>query len=108
MSSSPSGPPPPRARGRRTPPPFFLGEDPPAPPPRPAEPFPAEAQPFLEMMASQVAVALSAADATETSERRAHQDPLTGLPNRLQLTKDMDGDLAHLVEQGRPPAGGVA
>ena len=69
---------------------------------RATEAFTAEDQRFLEMMASQVAVALSAADATETSERRAHQDPLTGLPNRLQLTKDMDGDLAHLVEQGRP------
>ncbi|HEY4685870.1 MAG TPA: sensor domain-containing diguanylate cyclase [Dehalococcoidia bacterium] len=64
--------------------------------------FSAEDQRFLEMMASQVATAVVAADTTDTSERRAHEDVLTGLPNRLQLTKDMDGDLAHLVEQGRP------
>jgi diguanylate cyclase (GGDEF)-like protein len=53
-----------------------------------------EDQRILEMMASQVATAVVAADTTETSERRAHHDPLTGLPNRLQLTEDLAGELS--------------
>ncbi len=43
----------------------------------------------LEMMASQVATAVIAADTQETLERRALSDPLTNLPNRRQLTEDM-------------------
>jgi diguanylate cyclase (GGDEF)-like protein len=43
----------------------------------------------LEMMASQVATAVVAADTQETLERRALSDPLTNLPNRRQLTEDM-------------------
>ena len=43
----------------------------------------------LEMMASQVATAVIAADTQETLERRALLDPLTNLPNRRQLTEDM-------------------
>jgi diguanylate cyclase (GGDEF)-like protein len=60
-----------------------------------------EDQRILEMMASQVATAIAAADATETSERRAHQDALTSLPNRRQLDQDLDGGLADLARQGR-------
>ncbi|HEY4686479.1 MAG TPA: sensor domain-containing diguanylate cyclase, partial [Dehalococcoidia bacterium] len=63
--------------------------------------FSAEDQRFLEMMASQVATAIVAADTTDTSERRAHEDVLTGLPNRLQLSEDLAGDLANLYLQGR-------
>ena len=43
----------------------------------------------LEMMASQVATAVIAADQQETLERRALSDPLTNLPNRRQLAEDM-------------------
>jgi diguanylate cyclase (GGDEF)-like protein len=53
-----------------------------------------EDQRILEMMASQVATAVVAADTTDTSERRAHHDALTGLPNRLQLAEDLAGDLS--------------
>ncbi|HWO72543.1 MAG TPA: sensor domain-containing diguanylate cyclase, partial [Dehalococcoidia bacterium] len=54
----------------------------------------------LEMMASQVATAVIAAETTETSERRALQDPLTGLPNRRQLNEDCVTTLAELAERG--------
>jgi diguanylate cyclase (GGDEF)-like protein len=60
-----------------------------------------EDQRILEMMASQVATAIAAADATEASERRAHQDPLTSLPNRRQLDEDLQGRLSELSEQSR-------
>ncbi|HEU0075960.1 MAG TPA: sensor domain-containing diguanylate cyclase [Dehalococcoidia bacterium] len=53
-----------------------------------------EDQRILEMMASQVATAVVAADTTESSERRAHHDPLTGLPNRLQLAEDLASELS--------------
>jgi diguanylate cyclase (GGDEF)-like protein len=43
----------------------------------------------LEMMASQVATAVIAADQQEALERRALSDPLTNLPNRRQLAEDM-------------------
>jgi diguanylate cyclase (GGDEF)-like protein len=53
-----------------------------------------EDQRILEMMASQVATAVVAADTTESSERRAHHDALTGLPNRLQLAEDLANELS--------------
>jgi diguanylate cyclase (GGDEF)-like protein len=56
--------------------------------------FSDEDQRILEMMASQVATAVVAADTTENSERRAHHDALTGLPNRLQLADDLAGELS--------------
>lgn len=64
--------------------------------------FSDEDQRILEMMASQVATAIAAADTTEKSERRAHQDPLTSLPNRRQLDEDIAGELAELAASGRP------
>jgi len=60
-----------------------------------------EDQRILEMMASQVATAIAAADATESSERRAHQDALTSLPNRRQLDVDLAGVLSELADQRR-------
>lgn len=57
---------------------------------------------IMEMMASQVATAVVAADAMETSERRAHHDALTGLPNRHQLNEDLEGELATMNETGLP------
>jgi diguanylate cyclase (GGDEF)-like protein len=53
------------------------------------------------MMASQVATAVIAADTTDTNDHRAHHDPLTGLPNRLQLNNDITQELDRLVSQGR-------
>jgi len=67
--------------------------------------FSAEDERILEMMASQVATAVVAADSAEASERRAHHDPLTGLANRLQLTEDIEGPLGRLAaEDGRRAA----
>ena len=63
--------------------------------------FNEEDQRILEMMASQVATAIAAADATESSERQAHQDPLTLLPNRRQLDEDLHGPLTELAQQSR-------
>ena len=60
-----------------------------------------EDQRLLEMMASQVATAIAAVEATEMSERRAHQDALTSLPNRRQLDEDLDGALRKLSLDGR-------
>jgi diguanylate cyclase (GGDEF)-like protein len=54
----------------------------------------------LEMMASQVATAVVAADHAETSERRALHDPLTGLPNRRQLTEDITNHFENLPARG--------
>jgi diguanylate cyclase (GGDEF)-like protein len=59
---------------------------------------------ILEMMASQVATAIVAADTTDASVRRAHHDALTGLPNRRQLDEDMAGNLAQLADSGRNAA----
>jgi diguanylate cyclase (GGDEF)-like protein len=44
----------------------------------------------LEMMASQVATAVLAAETQESLERHALSDPLTNLPNRRQLSQDMN------------------
>jgi diguanylate cyclase (GGDEF)-like protein len=63
--------------------------------------FTDEDQRVLEMMASQVATAIAAADATESSERRAHQDPLTSLSNRRQLEEDLQRDLKDLAASDR-------
>jgi diguanylate cyclase (GGDEF)-like protein len=54
--------------------------------------FSDEDQRILEMMASQVATAVVAADSAEISNQRAHHDALTGLPNRLQLAEDLQAD----------------
>jgi diguanylate cyclase (GGDEF)-like protein len=63
-----------------------------------------EDEKVLEMMASQVATAVVAADHAETSERRAMHDPLTGLPNRRQLTEDISSQFSGLGEVGRRAA----
>jgi len=59
--------------------------------------FTKEDEAILEMMASQVATAMVAALIMEERERQAHIDPLTSLPNRLQLAEDMGGELAALA-----------
>ena len=64
--------------------------------------FAEEDERVLEMMASQVATAVLAADTTETSERRALHDPLTGLPNRRQLNEDIAGQLAGVARERSP------
>jgi diguanylate cyclase (GGDEF)-like protein len=56
---------------------------------------------LLEMMASSVATAIVASETVETSDRQAHIDPLTELPNRRQLNEDLHGVLANLNSKGR-------
>lgn len=63
--------------------------------------FGEEDERILEMLASQVATAIVAADTTETSERQAMIDPLTNLPNRRQLDRDLQGELKALLGSGR-------
>jgi len=62
--------------------------------------FNEEDERVLEMMASQVATAVVVADTTEASEHRAHHDALTGLPNRLRLSEDLQGDLKTMAAAG--------
>jgi diguanylate cyclase (GGDEF)-like protein len=69
---------------------------------RKANAFSDEDERVLEMMASQVATAVVAADNAESSERRALHDPLTGLPNRRQLAEDIANHYENL------DAGGMA
>ncbi|HLF76320.1 MAG TPA: sensor domain-containing diguanylate cyclase [Dehalococcoidia bacterium] len=66
-----------------------------------ADAFTDEDERVLEMMASQVATAVIAADTTDTNDHRAHHDPLTGLPNRLQLNNDVSRELGSLAAVGR-------
>jgi diguanylate cyclase (GGDEF)-like protein len=70
--------------------------------------FNADDERVLEMMASQVATAIVAADTMDTSHRRAHQDPLTELPNRLQLHEDITGYLSLIADSGRSAAVAMA
>jgi diguanylate cyclase (GGDEF)-like protein len=56
---------------------------------------------ILEMLASQVATAMVAADTMANSEKRAVTDPLTDLPNRLQFNDDLHGPLLELSHSGR-------
>jgi diguanylate cyclase (GGDEF)-like protein len=57
--------------------------------------FTVEDERLLEMMASSVATAIVASEAVAKSERHAHIDSLTELPNRRQLNEDLDGVLAN-------------
>lgn len=59
---------------------------------------------ILEMMATQVATAIASADTHEQSERSAHSDALTTLPNRRQLNEDLQGALLEATLAGRPQA----
>lgn len=58
----------------------------------------------LELMASQVATAIAAADVHEERGRQAYLDPLTQLPNRRQLTQDVRFEYDSAVRRGRPMA----
>lgn len=58
--------------------------------------FSADDEHFLEMMAPQVANAIVAAEAFEANDMRARTDALTGLPNRGQLERDIEGHFAML------------
>lgn len=58
----------------------------------------------LEMMASQVATAIAAANVHEATARDAHHDALTLLPNRRQLAEDLRGVLAEALAASRPMA----
>lgn len=58
----------------------------------------------LELMASQVATAIAAADMHEQSEHEAHSDALTSLPNRRQLNDDLRGVLLEASHRETPHA----
>ncbi|TAK56633.1 MAG: sensor domain-containing diguanylate cyclase [Dehalococcoidia bacterium] len=66
--------------------------------------FDADDERILEMMATQVATALMSADTHERSERDAHMDTLTALPNRRQLSEDLDGMWLHASTTEQPHA----
>lgn len=54
----------------------------------------------LELMAGQVATAVAAADVYEESDRHAHIDALTELPNRRQLAQDIKFEFERAVQRG--------
>jgi diguanylate cyclase (GGDEF)-like protein len=64
--------------------------------------FSPDDQRVLEMMAAQVATAVAAAAVHEASERDAHTDALTELPNRRGLTRDISEVFAPAVDAGTP------
>jgi len=64
--------------------------------------FDADDERILEMMASQVATAIAAADVHEATDREAHLDPLTSLPNRRQLHEDLGTCLLEEIATGEP------
>ncbi len=66
--------------------------------------FDADDERILEMMASQVATAIASADTHERSERDAHMDALTSLPNRRQLSEDLVGVWHEAASGGQPHA----
>lgn len=71
---------------------------------RRADCFSADDERILELMASQVATAVVAADTHEVSEHEAHHDPLTSLPNRRQMERDFRERHGPAVQQGRSVA----
>src|SRR6185436_8293937 len=64
--------------------------------------FSEDDQRIMEMMASQVATAVVAADTHEASVEIAHHDPLTNLSNRRQLATDMTNLFPQRLERGQP------
>ena len=66
--------------------------------------FDSDDERILEMMATQVATAIVSADTHEQSERDAHSDALTSLPNRRQLNEDLRGVLLEASHQDAPHA----
>ena len=66
--------------------------------------FDADDERILEMMAAQVATAITSADTHERSERDAHMDALTSLPNRRQLSEDLGGMWHEAASGGQPHA----
>jgi diguanylate cyclase (GGDEF)-like protein len=59
---------------------------------------------LLEMMGSQVATAIAAANMQEETDHSAHHDALTGLPNRRQLEDDIRTSYDAAVKAGLPMA----
>ncbi len=66
--------------------------------------FTTDDEKVLEMMASQVATAVVAADTYETTEHHSRHDPLTALPNRRQLTTDLRDRFGPELARGTPVA----
>jgi diguanylate cyclase (GGDEF)-like protein len=71
---------------------------------RETEHFNTDDERILEMMASQVATAIVSADTHEQTERDAHEDALTTLPNRRQLHEDLRGPLLNGALNDHPLA----
>ena len=63
--------------------------------------FTEEDQQVLEMMGSQVATAVAAADSHRATEQLAHTDTLTQLANRRQLSKDISERFQPALTGGR-------
>jgi diguanylate cyclase (GGDEF)-like protein len=57
---------------------------------------------ILEMLASQVATAVVAAETAEDSDQQSHTDPLTGLPNRRSLARDSGAHHQYRLNSGEP------
>jgi diguanylate cyclase (GGDEF)-like protein len=70
--------------------------------------FTPDDQRILEMMASQVATAISAAGLHQDTQEQASHDALTALPNRRQLAADVAGPLAEAIARGEKLAVGMA
>lgn len=70
--------------------------------------FTGDDQRILEMMASQVATAISSASMHEETQEQASHDALTLLPNRRQLAADIVGPLAAAIAAGERLAIGMA
>ncbi|HZQ37233.1 MAG TPA: sensor domain-containing diguanylate cyclase [Dehalococcoidia bacterium] len=68
---------------------------------RRADCFSADDERILELMASQLATAVVAADPHAFGEHDAHHDPLTNLPNRRQLERDFREQHGPALQEGR-------
>ena len=57
---------------------------------------------FLSLMAVQAAMAIERADLSRRLERQALTDPLTNLPNRRGLARELDREMARAARRGIP------
>ncbi|OAI39472.1 hypothetical protein AYO38_07525 [bacterium SCGC AG-212-C10] len=62
--------------------------------------FTADDAQVIEMMAAHVATAVVAASTHENSEHEAHHDPLTGLPNRREMAREILAEIDPALLRG--------